>query len=102
MAANLSCPHCGEPLPISLFGPGQPGQCPACRSQVEAYIFPEFYRETSVAPAIQLAQEQEAVCYFHRSLSSDNSLRLLRPVSLPSLRHHGGPPASSAQSAFLN
>jgi hypothetical protein len=65
MAANLSCPHCGAPLPMSLFGPGQRGQCPACRSQVEAYVFPEFYRETSVAPAIQLAQEHEAVCYFH-------------------------------------
>ncbi|MEY2616925.1 MAG: hypothetical protein QOH78_2698 [Verrucomicrobiota bacterium] len=65
MVANLSCPHCGESLPINLFGPGQPGQCPACRSQVEAYIFPEFYREKSVAPAIPLAQEQEAVCYFH-------------------------------------
>lgn len=65
MAANLSCPHCSEPLPLSLFVPGQPGQCPACRSQVEAYIFPEFQREPSSFPAIHLAHDQEAVCYFH-------------------------------------
>jgi len=65
MTANLSCPRCSQSLPVSLFIPGQRGQCPACRSQVEAYIFPEFYRNPPPHPGIHLAQEQEAVCYFH-------------------------------------
>jgi hypothetical protein len=65
MAANLSCPRCSERLPVDLFVSGQPAQCPACHSQVEAYIFPEFNRDPSSRPGIHLAQEQEAVCYFH-------------------------------------
>ncbi|MBV8377727.1 MAG: hypothetical protein JO279_12070 [Verrucomicrobia bacterium] len=32
---------------------------------MEAYIFPEFHREPSSFPAIHLAQDHEAVCYFH-------------------------------------
>lgn len=65
MPAHLSCPHCSESLPVNLFVAGQPAQCPACRSQVEAYIFPEFYKDPSSHPGIYLAQEREAVCYFH-------------------------------------
>ncbi len=63
--ATLSCPHCSEPLSLDLFAAGRPGQCPACRSQVEAYIYPELLRDRAIRPAIHLAQEQEAVCYFH-------------------------------------
>ena len=40
-------------------------QCPACHSQVEAYIFPEFHNAPPSHPGIHLAQEHEAVCYFH-------------------------------------
>ncbi len=65
MVANLNCPHCSQPLPIHLFVPGQPAECPACRSRVEAYIFPEFHQDLSSRPGIHLAQEHEAVCYFH-------------------------------------
>jgi hypothetical protein len=65
MAGNLSCPHCGQPLPINLFVPGHPSQCPACNSRVEAYIFPEFDRDPPPRPGRHLAQEHEAVCYFH-------------------------------------
>src|ERR1700722_15678093 len=65
MAGNLSCPHCSLPLSLNLFVPGPSGQCPACHSQVEAYIFPEFDRDPPPRPGIQLAQEHEAVCYFH-------------------------------------
>jgi hypothetical protein len=65
MAASLSCPHCSEPLPVNLFVPGPTGQCPACHSKVEAYIFPEFHRDSSSASGIHLAHQHEAVCYFH-------------------------------------
>src|SRR5580704_14400312 len=65
MPADLTCPHCSESLAIDLFVAGQPGQCPACHSHVEAYIFPEFHNNTSDRPGIYLAQEHEAVCYFH-------------------------------------
>jgi hypothetical protein len=65
MAGHLNCPQCSERLPADLFVSGQPGQCPACHSQVEAYIFPEFHRDPSSRPGIYLAQEHEAVCYFH-------------------------------------
>jgi hypothetical protein len=65
MVANLSCPHCSQPLPINLFVAGQPVQCPACHSRVEAYIFPECHKELSSRPTIHLALEHEAACYFH-------------------------------------
>jgi hypothetical protein len=65
MAANLSCPHCSQPLPVNLFVPAEPVQCPACYSQVEAYIFPEFHQEPSSRPVIHLAHQHEAACYFH-------------------------------------
>ena len=65
MPANLLCPNCSEPLAVSLFVSGQSGQCPACHAQVEAYIFPEFHRDPSARPEIRLAEEHEAVCYFH-------------------------------------
>jgi len=65
MAANLTCPHCSGTLPITLFLTARLAQCSTCRSQVEAYIFPEFHRELSSFPAIHLAQDQETVCYFH-------------------------------------
>ena len=65
MAANLNCPLCSGALPVALFISGQTAQCPSCRSQVEAYIFPDFHREPFSFPAIHLAQDQEAVCYFH-------------------------------------
>jgi hypothetical protein len=65
MAANLSCPHCSEPLPVNLFVSGHTGQCPSCYAKVEAYIFPEFHRGPSSPPGIHLADEHEAVCFFH-------------------------------------
>ena len=65
MAANLLCPRCSEQLPLHLFVHGRAASCPACRSQIEAYIFPEFHRDPSSRPGIHLAQEHEAVCYFH-------------------------------------
>ena len=65
MPANLTCPCCSESLPVNLFVAGQPGQCPACRSQVEAYIFPEFHKGSASRPAIRLAESGQAVCYFH-------------------------------------
>ena len=65
MPANLTCPCCSESLPVNLFVAGQPGQCPACRSQVEAYVFPEFHKDPASRPAIRLAESGQAVCYFH-------------------------------------
>jgi len=65
MLAKLTCPHCSESLPIDLFVAGQAGRCPACNSQVEAYIFPEFHKDSSIPPEIRLAPEHEAACYFH-------------------------------------
>jgi hypothetical protein len=65
MATNLLCPNCSQRLPIELFVAGPIHQCPACYSIVEAYIFPEFHRDPSAPPQIQLALEHEAACYFH-------------------------------------
>ena len=65
MPANLLCPNCSEPLSLSLFVAGQSGQCPTCHAQVEAYIFPQFHRDSPSLPGIHLAEEHEAVCYFH-------------------------------------
>jgi hypothetical protein len=65
MAASLSCPNCSQPLPVDLFISGQSMQCPGCRSQVEAYTFPEFHRDSSSHPGIHLAQENGTVCFFH-------------------------------------
>jgi hypothetical protein len=65
MPAILLCPNCSEPLAVSLFVAGQSGQCPACHAQVEAYIFPEFHRDPAPRPEFRLAEEHEAVCYFH-------------------------------------
>ena len=72
MVANLSCPQCSESLAVSLFISGEPVQCPACNSQVEAYIFPELHRDPSSRPGIHLAQEHEAVCYFHSRYRATN------------------------------
>ncbi len=89
MTTNLSCPHCSESLPVSLFIPGQRGQCPACRSQVEAYIFPAFHRNPLSQPGIHLAQEREAACYFHpryRAMSPcDNCGRFLCEICVISV-----------------
>src|ERR1700722_6703308 len=65
MATNLLCPNCSQRLPIDLFVAGPIHQCPTCYSIVEAYIFPEFHRDPSSPPQIQLALEHEAACYFH-------------------------------------
>jgi hypothetical protein len=70
MPSTLSCPQCSEPLAVSLFAQGQPGRCPACYSQVEAYIFPEFDPAPVSDRGIPLAQEHEAVCYFHSRYSA--------------------------------
>jgi hypothetical protein len=72
MPVNLTCPHCSESLPVNLFVGGQSGRCPACHSQVEAYIFPEFYRDSAARPDFHLAQEHEAVCYFHSRYRATN------------------------------
>jgi hypothetical protein len=72
MPAHLTCPRCGESLPVNLFVAGQPGRCPACHSQVEAYIFPEFDKNPSARSGIRLAQEHEAVCYFHSRYCATN------------------------------
>ena len=65
MAAILSCPHCSQRLPVDRFVSGQPAPCPACNSQVAAYVFPAFARDNSSRPQIHLAREGEAVCFFH-------------------------------------
>jgi hypothetical protein len=65
MAATLSCPHCSQRLPVDLFVTGQPAPCPACNWQVAAYVFPALDRDKSSRPEIHLAQEGEAVCFFH-------------------------------------
>lgn len=72
MPAQLTCPHCSGPLPIDLFIAGRHSQCPACHSRVEAYIFPEFQKATSARSEIHLAQEHEAVCYFHSRYRAKN------------------------------
>jgi hypothetical protein len=72
MPAHLLCPHCSGPLPIDLFVAGRFGRCPACHSQVEAYIFPEFHKAASARSEIHLAQEHEAVCYFHSRYRAKN------------------------------
>jgi len=72
MPAHLTCPHCSGPLPIDLFVAGRFGRCPACHSQVEAYIFPEFHKAASARSEIHLAQEHEAVCYFHSRYRAKN------------------------------
>jgi hypothetical protein len=71
MPAHLTCPHCSGPLPIDLFVAGRLGRCPACHLQVEAYIFPEFHK-ASARSEIHLAQEHEAVCYFHSRYRAKN------------------------------
>jgi hypothetical protein len=72
MPAHLTCPQCSAPLSVDLFVAGESGRCPACHSQVEAYIFPEFHRATSARSEIHLAQEHEAVCYFHSRYRAKN------------------------------
>jgi hypothetical protein len=72
MPAHLTCPHCSGPLPVNLFAAGQSGRCPSCYSQVEAYIFPEFHKEPAARSEILLAQEHEAVCYFHSRYRAKN------------------------------
>jgi hypothetical protein len=72
MPAHLTCPHCSGPLPIDLFTAGRVGRCPACHSQVEAYIFPEFHKAAYARSEIHLAQEHEAVCYFHSRYRAKN------------------------------
>jgi hypothetical protein len=72
MPAHLTCPHCSGPLPVDLFLAGRSCRCPACHSQVEAYVFPEFHRAASVRCQIHLAQEHEAVCYFHSRYRAKN------------------------------
>jgi hypothetical protein len=61
----LNCPRCSQRLPADRFVSGQPAPCPACHSQVEAYIFPAFDRDDFPRPEINLARESEAVCFFH-------------------------------------
>jgi hypothetical protein len=72
MPGHLTCPHCSGPLSVDLFGGGRSGRCPACHSQVEAYIFPEFHKAASARSEIHLAQELEAVCYFHSRYRAKN------------------------------
>jgi hypothetical protein len=65
MPANLTCPRCSESLPFDLFVAGQPGQCPACHAQVDAYVFPKFHEDPADRPIIHLGEGSQAVCYFH-------------------------------------
>jgi hypothetical protein len=72
MPTHLTCPRCSESLPLDLFVAGQPGRCPTCHSQVEAYIFPQFHQDPASRCEIRLAQEHEAVCYFHSRYRAKN------------------------------
>ena len=65
MPANLTCPRCSASLPFNLFVAGQPGECPACHAQVDAYVFPNFHKKPASRPLIHLAEDNQAVCYFH-------------------------------------
>jgi hypothetical protein len=65
MTAILTCPHCSQRLPLDRFVSGQPAPCPACHRQVAAYVFPAFDRDNSARPEIRLAEDGEAVCFFH-------------------------------------
>ncbi|HYY29511.1 MAG TPA: hypothetical protein VE860_16310 [Chthoniobacterales bacterium] len=65
MDRNLSCPRCGETLPVSEAGNRQNFECPACHAEVEAFVFPAFQNDPAAQPHIEVAQESEAVCFFH-------------------------------------
>jgi hypothetical protein len=65
MASNLSCPRCSEIIPLSRTESRQSLECPACRAEVEAFIFPAFQNDQVAHPQIEIAQESEAVCFFH-------------------------------------
>jgi hypothetical protein len=65
MATTLSCARCSETLPVSQAGSQQTFQCPTCHAEVEAFIFPAFQDDPATRPQIEVAQESEAVCFFH-------------------------------------
>jgi len=77
----LSCPRCSQRLEAARFVSGQSARCPACDSEVEAYVFPAFERDALSRPEIYLAGEGEAACFFHSRyraiLPCDNCGRFL-------------------------
>jgi hypothetical protein len=52
-------------MSLSQTGSRQNLECPACHVEVEAFIFPAFQDNPAARPQIELAQESEAVCFFH-------------------------------------
>jgi len=78
---DLSCPRCSQRLEAARFVSGQSARCPACDSEVEAYVFPAFERDALSRPEIYLAGEGEAACFFHSRyraiLPCDNCGRFL-------------------------
>jgi hypothetical protein len=83
---DLSCPRCSQRLEAARFASGQSTRCPACNSDVEAYVFPAFEQDALSRPEIHLAGEGEAVCFFHsryRAISPcDNCGRFLCGICL--------------------
>jgi hypothetical protein len=65
MAAILSCPRCSQRLPVDRFVSGRPAPCPACHSEVVAYVFAALDRDETSRSEIRLAREGESVCFFH-------------------------------------
>jgi hypothetical protein len=55
---------------LSQTGSRQSLECPACHAEVEAFIFPALQSGPVARPQIVVAQESEAVCFFHSRYSA--------------------------------
>ncbi len=65
MATHLNCARCSEPIPVVASGNGETVRCPTCSANVDAVIFPAFFREEPAQTKFQLAEGSDARCFFH-------------------------------------
>ena len=64
MAELLRCPRCLTVLPPTHVAELLP--CPACRVQVQALVFPAWFKTLASAPAPQqILTEGESSCFYH-------------------------------------
>lgn len=70
MTANtygaVVCPNCATPVPFDTCNSGREFRCAGCSSRLMADVFPaQFRREAPVAATEQVANPEEATCFYH-------------------------------------
>ena len=67
MSQTLGCTKCKRPLPSDYLNLGEFFKCPYCSAEIEAEIFPAFFRLIQKGSSGEaLVVESEASCFYHQ------------------------------------